>query len=298
MIALTGIINVFNSIFDFINKNPKFFLGVIFALLIVLLFKQCDNIKGLKNEIEIKEVEYENEKNRFFNNIENLKDSVEFVEEDNVYIKSLLRVREGELQLLNRKLNDAKINIQELADKLDENVEVKNIYVTDVSSEIVTNDVMTNIERDSVGNIGLGIKDSNQIYTLETQSWFKLRPFKDSLKLELVDRFGIGKSSQLKHNLNFSLTLSQLEMENGLTRVVVQPTDSNGDPIPPSILQIPFVNGVEFMDIKPNIIQSPTKRKSRRGFGMLIGPSYGLYSIDGSFQPTWGIGISVGYKIF
>ncbi len=298
MIALTGIINVFNSIFDFIKKNPKFFLGVIFALLIVLLFKQCDNIKGLKNEIEIKEVEYENEKNRFFNNIENLKDSVEFVEEDNVYVKSLLRVREGELQLLDRKLNDAKINIQELADKLDENVEVKNIYVTDVSSEIVTNDVMTNIERDSVGNIGLGIKDSNQIYTLETQSWFKLRPFKDSLKLELVDRFGIGKSSQLKHNLNFSLTLSQLEMENGLTRVVVQPTDNNGNPIPPSILQIPFVNGVEFMDIKPNIIQSPTKRKSRRGFGMLIGPSYGLYSIDGSFQPTWGIGISVGYKIF
>ena len=298
MIALTSVISVFNSIFDFIKKNPKFFLGVIFALLIVLLFKQCDNIKGLKNEIEIKEVEYENEKNRFFNNIENLKDSVEFVEEDNVYVKSLLRVREGELQLLDRKLNDAKINIQELANKLDENVEVKNIYVTDVSSEIVTNDVMTNIERDSVGNIGLGIKDSNQIYTLETQSWFKLRPFKDSLKLELVDRFGIGKSSQLKHNLNFSLTLSQLEMENGLTRVVVQPTDNNGNPIPPSILQIPFVNGVEFMDIKPNIIQSPTKRKSRRGFGMLIGPSYGLYSIDGSFQPTWGIGISVGYKIF
>ena len=298
MIALTGIINVFNSIFDFIKKNPKFFLGVIFALLIVLLFKQCDNIKGLKNEIEIKEVEYENEKNRFFNNIENLKDSVEFVEEDNVYVKSLLRVREGELQLLDRKLNDAKINIQELANKLDENVEVKNIYVTDVSSEIVTNDVMTNIERDSVGNIGLGIKDSNQIYTLETQSWFKLRPFKDSLKLELVDRFGIGKSSQLKHNLNFSLTLSQLEMGNGLTRVVVQPTDNNGNPIPPSILQIPFVNGVEFMDIKPNIIQSPPKRKSRRGFGMLIGPSYGLYSIDCSFQPTWGIGISVGYKIF
>ena len=298
MIVLTSVINVFNSIFDFIKKNPKFFLGVIFALLIVLLFKQCDNIKGLKNEIEIKEVEYENEKNRFFNNIENLKDSVEFVEEDNVYVKSLLRVREGELQLLDKKLNDAKINIQELADKLDENVEVKNIYVTDVSSEIVTNDVMTNIERDSVGNIGLGIKDSNQIYTLETQSWFKLRPFKDSLKLELVDRFGIGKSSQPKPNLNFSLTLSQLEMENGLTRVVVQPTDNNGNPIPPSILQIPFVNGVEFMDIKPNIIQSPTKRKSRRGFGMLIGPSYGLYSIDGSFQPTWGIGISVGYKIF
>ena len=29
----------------------------------------------------------------------------------------------------------------------------------------------------------LGIKDSNQIYTLETESWFKLVPHKDSLKI-------------------------------------------------------------------------------------------------------------------
>jgi hypothetical protein len=295
---LTSILNSINGIFGFIKKHPTFFLGVIFALLIVLLFKQCDNIKGLKNEIEITEVESENEKNRFFNNIKNLKDSVEFVEEDNIYIKSLLRVKEGELKILDSKLNDSKINIQNLVNKIDENIEIKNVYVTDISSEIITNDVMTNIERDSIGNIGLGIKDSNQIYSIETQSWFKLRPFKDSLKLELVDKFGLGNSSLLKHNLNFSLTLSQLEMENGLTRVVVQPTDTYGKPIPPSILHIPFVNGVEFMDIKPNIIESPPIRKSRRGFGMLIGPSYGLYSVDGAFQPTWGIGISVGYKIF
>ena len=106
---LTSILDSINGIFGFIKKHPKFFLGVIFALLIVLLFKQCDNIKGLKNEIEIKEVEYENEKNRFFNNIKNLKDSVEFVEEDNIYIKSLLRVKEGELKILDSKLNDSKM---------------------------------------------------------------------------------------------------------------------------------------------------------------------------------------------
>jgi hypothetical protein len=29
----------------------------------------------------------------------------------------------------------------------------------------------------------------------------------------------------------------------------------------------------------------------------MVGPSYGLYNINGSFQPTWGIGLSVGYKI-
>lgn len=295
---IASILNIINSIVGFIKKNPKFFLGVLFALLIVLLFRQCESIKNLKNEIEIKEVEYKNEQNRFFNNIKNLKDSVQFIEEDNLYVKSILRVKDDELKILDSKLESARINIQKLASQIDETSEVKNVYVTEVSSELVTNDVMTQLKKDSIGDLSIGIKDSNQIYSLETESWFKLVPFKDSLKLQLVDKFGFGKSSLLKHKLNFSLTLSQIEMENGLTRVIVQPTDKQGTPIPPSILQIPFMNGVEFMDIKPNLIPSPPIRKSRRGFGVLIGPSYGLYNIDGSFQPTWGIGISVGYKIF
>lgn len=295
---IASILNIINGIFNFIKKNPKFFLGVLFALLIVLLFKQCESIKTLKNEIEIKEVEYKNEKNRFINNINNLKDSVNFIEEDNIYVKSLLRVKDGELELLDDELNKAKNNIQILVNKIDENSEVKNVYVTEISSEIITDDVMTSVKKDSIGNLSIAVRDSNQIYSIETQSWFKLKPFEDSLKFELVDKYGLHKSSLLKHKLNFSLTLSQIEMENGLTRVVVQPTDSEGLPIPPSVLKIPFVNGVEFMDIKPNTIPTPPVRNKRRGFGVLIGPSYGLYNLNGSFQPTWGIGISVGYKIF
>ena len=296
--VLSGILNIINNVFDFIKKNPKFFLGVLFALLIVLLLRQCENVKELKHEIKTKEVEYTNEKNRFFNNIQTLKDSVVFVEENNVYVKSILRVKENELTVLDSKLQNAKTNITSLIQEIDKDSEVKNIYVTDISSELTTNDVMTNIKKDSIGNLSLGIKDSNQIYTLETESWFKLVPHKDSLKIELVDKFGLNRSSQLSHKLNFSLTLSQIEMSNGLTRVLVQPTDRNGQFIPPSILQIPFINGVEFMDVKPNIIPPPPPLKKRRGFGMLIGPSYGLYNVNGSFQPTWGIGISVGYKIF
>lgn len=295
---IASILNIVNGIFNFIKKNPKFFLGVLFALLIVLLFKQCESIKTLKNEIEIKEVEYKNEKNRFINNINNLKDSVNFIEEDNIYVKSLLRVKDGELELLDDELNKAKNNIQILVNKIDENSEVKNVYITEISSEIITDDVMTSVKKDSIGNLSIAVRDSNQIYSIETQSWFKLKPFEDSLKFELVDKYGLHKSSLLKHKLNFSLTLSQIEMENGLTRVVVQPTDSEGLPIPPSVLKIPFVNGVEFMDIKPNTIPTPPVRNKRRGFGVLIGPSYGLYNLNGSFQPTWGIGISVGYKIF
>ena len=296
--VFSSILNIISNIFDFIKKNPTFFLGVLFSLLIVLLLRQCDNVKTLKHEIKTKEVEYNNEKNRFFNNIQSLKDSVEFIEGDNVYVKSLLRVKEDELTVLDGKLDKAKTNIQLLVNKIDKGSEVKNIYVTEISSELTTNDVMTNIKKDSIGNLALGIKDSNQIYSIETESWFKLVPYNDSLKVELVDKFGLDKSSQLKHSLNFSLTLSQIEMSNGLTRVLVQPTDNEGMVIPPSILQIPFINGVEFMDIKPNVIPPPPPLKNKRRFGMLIGPSYGLYNLDGAFQATWGIGISVGYKIF
>ena len=292
------ILSSINGVIGFIKNNPKFFLGVIFALMVVLLFKQCDKVKNLKYEIKVKEVEYGNEKNRFFNNIQTLKDSVEFVEGDNIYIKSLLRVKEDELSVMDNQLESARINIKVLANKLDDKSEVKNIYITEISSELTTNDVMTNIKKDSLGNLSLGIRDTNQIYSIETESWFKLTPYNDSLRIELVDKFGLDKSSQLKHKLNFSLTLSQIEMSDGLTRVIVQPTDKYGQIIPPNILQIPFVNGVEFMDVKPNIIPPPPPIKKRRGFGMLIGPSYGLYNINGTFQPTWGIGISVGYKIF
>ena len=292
------ILSSINGVIGFIKNNPKFFLGVIFALMVVLLFKQCDKVKNLKYEIKVKEVEYDNEKNRFFNNIQTLKDSVEFVEGDNIYIKSLLRVKEDELSVMDNQLESARINIKVLANKLDGESEVKNIYITEISSELTTNDVMTNIKKDSLGNLSLGIRDTNQIYSIETESWFKLTPYNDSLRIELVDKFGLDKSSQLKHKLNFSLTLSQIEMSDGLTRVIVQPTDKYGQIIPPNILQIPFVNGVEFMDVKPNIIPPPPPIKKRRGFGMLIGPSYGLYNINGTFQPTWGIGISVGYKIF
>ena len=61
------ILSSINGVIGFIKNNPKFFLGVIFALMVVLLFKQCDKVKNLKYEIKVKEVEYGNEKNRFFN---------------------------------------------------------------------------------------------------------------------------------------------------------------------------------------------------------------------------------------
>ena len=163
------ILSSINGVIGFIKNNPKFFLGVIFALMVVLLFKQCDKVKNLKYEIKVKEVEYGNEKNRFFNNIQTLKDSVEFVEGDNLYIKSLLRVKEDELSVMDNQLESARINIKVLANKLDDKSEVKNIYITEISSELTTNDVMTNIKKDSLGNFSapLGTKNNNFYHYLK-----------------------------------------------------------------------------------------------------------------------------------
>ena len=297
MTIFSTILGGVSSFFSFIKNNPKLFLGIILMGLIMLLFRQCESIKVLKNEIIIKEVERKNEEDRFFNNVQALKDTVEFIEGSNVYVKSLLRVKDDELSVLDVQLEKAKKNIQKLSKKVGHKPKIKNIYVTQISSDVSTSDVMTNVDRDMSGNFSIGIKDSNQIYSLETESWFKLVPDNDSLKLVLVDNFGLNKSSLLRHKLNFSLTLSQIELENGLTRVMVLPTDNEGNPIPPSILQVPFINGVEFMDIKPNVLKVPKKRNKLRWFGIVIGPSYGVYYLNGTFKPTWGLGINVGFRV-
>jgi len=294
----TTVLKFITPILSFIKNNPKFFLGVIFALVIAVLFKQCGDIRDLKHEIEVKETEIKNEQNRFENNIENLKDSVEYHKEQEVYTKSLLRVKEGELEMLDGKLANYKEEIQRMANIIQEGSKIKNVYITDISSEIDKHDVMTIVQTDSSGNFAIGISDTNQIFSINTESWFRLEPDTDKLKLTLVDKFGQDSVSRLNYNLNFSLGLSQIELPNGRTRVLVQPRDVYGNPIPEDILNIPFVNGADFMDIEPNVLPTPDAPKNRRGFGVMVGPSYGLYYNNNTFVPTWGMGIMVGYKLF
>jgi len=281
-----------------IKKYPKFFLGVAIAIFIMLFFKQCEDNRQLKNSIEQLEVDIDNESNRTLNNIKALRDSVITINETNTYLKGIVRVKNGENEILSERIGEQVVKINNLKEKLEDKIKIKNIYVTDITSEIETNDVLTQVDRDTLGNIGIGIKDSNQVYSVETQTWFKLIPDSTSMKLKLVDKYGFGKSSLLKQNFNFSLTLSQLELPDGNTRVLITPYDTFGNEIPKSLLSIPYVDGVDFIDIEPQLIPSPIKRRKRTGFGVMIGPSFGLNQFDGAFRPTWGIGITVGYKIF
>lgn len=281
-----------------IKKYPKFFLGVAIAIFVMLFFKQCEDNRQLKNSIEQLEVDIDNESNRTLNNIKALRDSVITINETNTYLKGVVRVKNGENEILSERVGRQVVKINTLKEKLDDKIKIKNVYVTDITSEIETNDVLTQVDRDTLGNIGIGIKDSNQVYSIETQTWFKLIPDSTSMKLKLVDKYGFGKSSLLKQNFNFSLTLSQLELPDGNTRVLITPYDTFGNEIPKNLLSIPYVDGVDFIDIEPQIIPSPNKKRKRTGFGVMIGPSFGLNQFDGAFRPTWGIGITVGYKIF
>lgn len=298
---MTILYNILGYITDglgLIKKYPKFFLGVAIAIFIMLFFKQCEDNRQLKNSIEQLEVNIDNESNRTLNNIKALRDSVITINETNTYLKGIVRVKNGENEILSERIGEQVVKINNLKEKLEDKIKIKNIYVTDITSEIETNDVLTQVDRDTLGNIGIGIKDSNQVYSVETQTWFKLIPDSTSMKLKLVDKYGFGKSSLLKQNFNFSLTLSQLELPDGNTRVLITPYDTFGNEIPKSLLSIPYVDGVDFIDIEPQLIPSPIKKRKRTGFGVMIGPSFGLNQFDGAFRPTWGIGITVGYKIF
>ena len=298
---MTILYNILGYITDglgLIKKYPKFFLGVAIAIFVMLFFKQCEDNRQLKNSIEKLEVDIDNESNRTLNNIKALRDSVITINETNTYLKGVVRVKDGENEILSERIGKQVVKINTLKEKLDDKIKIKNVYVTDITSEIETNDVLTQVDRDTLGNIGIGIKDSNQVYSIETQTWFKLIPDSTSMRLKLVDKYGFGKSSLLKQNFNFSLTLSQLELPDGNTRVLITPYDTFGNEIPKSLLSIPYVDGVDFIDIEPQLIPSPIKKRKRTGFGVMIGPSFGLNQFDGAFRPTWGIGITVGYKIF
>jgi hypothetical protein len=296
MTILLKILGLITDGFSFLKKHPKFFLGIVVALFIVLFFRQCETNRILENEIEQLNIELKNEEDRTINNITALKDSVVKLDNQNTYYKGVLRIKDGEVEVLSTRLQRTNKKVQELTEEL-KNAKVKNIYVTDITSDVSTNDVLTNVTLEDSNTFSLGIHDSTSIFSLNTQTWFKIVPNNNKLKLELLDRYGEGKSSQLDYKFNFTLTTSQIELPDGNTRILIKPTDINGNEIPSSLLTIPFADGVDFIDVKPQIITPPLDKK-RRGFSVVVGPTGGISYMNGQFLPSLGVGVTVGYRIW
>jgi hypothetical protein len=297
MTILSQILRLFNNLIEFIKNNPKFFLGVIFALLITLLFRQCEKTKDLKNEIKIGEVERQNEYNRLTNNFEILQDSIDYLVGDGVYVRGVLQLKQDEIDKLNGRVAREQRRVRELKEKL-KDAEIKSVYVADITSNTSTSDVHNIMKVDSAGNIGIGIADTNEVFSLETETWFNFRKDNGELGFYFVDKFGPGKPSLLNHRFNFSLSFVQAELPDGTTKVYVTPVNGDGVAIPKSQLNIPFIEGVNYIDVQPQTIKVPEVRTKRRGFGLMVGPSYGLYNTNNGFQPTWGIGVTAGYRFF
>jgi hypothetical protein len=297
MLVLSQIIRLTNNLIEFIKNNPKFFLGVIFALLMTLLFRQCEKTKDLKNQIKIGEVERQNEYNRLTNNYIILQDSINYLAEDGVYVRGVLQLKQDEIDKLNSRVAHEQRRVRELKEKL-KDADIKSVYVVGVTSNTSTSDVHNIMKMDSSGNIGIGIADTNEVFSLETETWFNFRKENGELSFYFVDKFGHGKPSLLNHRLNFSLSLVQVELPDGTTKVYVTPVNSDGLAIPRSQLNIPFIEGVNYIDVKPQTIKVPEVRTKRRGFGLMVGPSYGLHNTNNGFQPTWGIGVTAGYRFF
>ena len=297
MTIFTQILKLINNLIEFLKNNPKFFLGVIFALMIVLFFRQCERTKDLKNQIEILEVEKENDYNRLTSNIDVLKDSVSYMEKDGVYVRGILQLKENEIDRLEGRVAVAQRKVKELEGEL-EDARIKSVFVTDVTSNTTTSDVHNIMKMDDDGNIGIGIADTNQVFSLETETWFNFKEENGELGFYFVDKFGEGKPSLLNHRINFSLSFVQAELPDGTTKVYVRPVDQYGNVISNSQLDIPFMEGVNYIDVEPQTIKVPEIRTKRKGWGLMVGPSYGLYNTNNGFQPNWGIGITAGYRFF
>lgn len=298
MIVIDKALKILSDLTEFFKKNPKFFLGVVFMLMISLLFKQCDSNMKLKKEIKRQEVITENERARFKSNVDALTGEIEILNNEKAYFKTILKVRDGELAHLDANLKMAKEEVERLLKENKKDGEVRNIFITKISSDISTSDVMTHVGTDSLGNTYVGISDSNQVYGINTKTWFKLKPEGDQMKLSLVNKYGENKSSLLNHSLNFSLSLSQVEMDSNTTKVLVQAKDKNGNTIPRELLDIPFVNGVDFIEVKAKEKEVPAPLTKRNRFGFMVGLGSGLYNVGDNFQPGWGVGVMLGYKLF
>lgn len=291
--TLSAILIGLKSTGSFLKKNPSVILGLILAALIVFGFELYRNNQDLKKDIKGLEKKIKEESERFEGNFEALNGEIEYLIEDTTYLKSTLRIREGELNLLDQKLNTAYLEIVKLKNELDENTTVETVYVTEVSADFKQKDVRAHLDSDSLGNFAVGISDTGSFYSVYTKTWFRLIPSDNVLSLQLFDKYGEGRSSILNASLDFGLTLAKLKLENGNTRVLVQAKDMNGNLIPQDKFRLKYINGVDFIDFEPQ-----TEEIEERKLALLIGPSYGMYLDNNVVKLGFGLGLSVGYRLY
>lgn len=289
MVTLNTVLTFLNNIMGYFKKHPKFFIGVVTALIIVFLFKQCEENKELRDRVDMLEVEIDSETERFKSNLRTLSDSIKYYDNTLTYSQSVLQATEDELKLMSKELSDVKRKFKESG------VQVKTLYVTEVQSSTKSTDLDTKIMIDTNRLFAVTLSDTNSVYTLNTQTWLKATQDSTKLSIDPVSYFGDGKPSKIDFNFNFKLALSTSETDEG-TKVYIKALDSNNNEIPKDIISIPYAQGVNFIEI-PNTNQ-PIINSRQRKLNVVIGPVYGVFYNNGMYQNGAGLGLMVGYRLW
>lgn len=289
MVTLNTVLTFLNNIMGYFKKHPKFFIGVVTALIIVFLFKQCEENKDLRNRVDMLEVEIDSETERFKSNLRTLSDSIKYYDNTLTYSQSVLQATEDELELMSKELSDIKRKFKE------SDVEVKTLYVTEVQSSTTSIDLDTKILIDTNRMFAVTLSDTNSVYTLNTKTWLRATQDSTFLMIDPVSYFGSGKPSKIDLDFNFKLALSTTETENG-TKVFIKALDSNNNEIPKDVISIPYAQGVNFIEV-PNTNQ-PIINSRQRKLNVVIGPVYGVFYNNGMYQNGAGLGLMVGYRLW
>jgi hypothetical protein len=289
MLTLNTILTFLNNVMGYFKKHPKFFIGVISALIIVFLFRQCEKNAELKTRIDTLEVEIDAETERFKQNLRVLGDSIRYYDRTLVYSQTLLQATEEELELMSKELDSVKKKFNESG------VEVKTLFVTEVESSTTNTDLNTKILIDTNRVFAVNLTGTNRLYTLNAQTWLKATQDSTTLSIEPISYFGEGKPTKIDLDFNFKLALSTSDTDSG-TKVYIKVLDAQNNEIPKELINIPYAQGVNFVEVSNK--NTPIVESKNRRFSVVVGPTYGVFNNNGTFQNGAGLGIMVGYRLW
>jgi hypothetical protein len=289
MLTLNTILTFLNNVMGYFKKHPKFFIGVISALIVVFLFRQCEKNAELKTRIDTLEVEIDAETERFKQNLRVLGDSIRYYDRTLVYSQTLLQATEEELELMSKELDSVKKKFNESG------VEVKTLFVTEVESSTMNTDLNTKILIDTNRVFSVNLTDTNRLYTLNAQTWLKATQDSTTLSIDPISYFGEGKPTKIDLDFNFKLALSTSDTDSG-TKVYIKVLDAQNNEIPKELINIPYAQGVNFVEVSNK--NEPIVESKKRRFSVVVGPTYGVFNNNGTFQNGAGLGIMVGYRLW
>lgn len=287
------LVNIIGPLFKIISENYGFILGMALAGTILFGLWQWQQNKDLKENIIIIEETAKNDARRLLNNINSLNDSLNTIESTNIKFRQIVSVKENEIQYLNSELISVKTQFSKYIDTVIDTVyHIENIIISDFSIQKDSSDVDLVIDSIGVDTFRFTILDSNIVYSHLTT--FNIFSVLDSINNSNL----IVENLNRKFDFNVRMSLAQTVTGSGAMRVFLNITDKDGKNIPSDLFQIPFLTGANYIDTNKEppiiIVQTP----ERKNFTVTVGPTFGMFNREGLFSYSFGLGVTLGYKLW